>query len=459
MTLIGLLLLAACNGREAEPQVLNPSLLASQFFQIDPAINMELTTQKGATIKIPAGTFNKAVRLEIKEAYSMADMLLGGLATEADGRPLQSDGMIYINVAGREAVKLNKPIEVSIPGDPQAGMQLFKGVENEQGAVNWTEPLPLVATRVPDTIRGKELFMSKCATCHNVNRQVTGPALAGVEKRVPDKKLLYAWVRNNQAVLKLGNVYFRKLYNCYNKTPMNIFPELEDADVEDILAYIRSVEDTSRMVFNECDPRWASDTIPVNDSSWARYDTSYSMTGPVYIQYTIVDSAGIIMYDSLFAASMEASLRRGFTDAVSTDSSYNFSINTLGWYNIDAFVQGLPGTELCDLKVEPAGTEKMEKINVYLFIPDRKNLSVGGLYPDGTFHFEKISGKIPLHLGDKAFALAFGNDGEQFYYGITGFRIKQAQQVKVKLAKVSREEFLRQVKELKFEGIQFDVSR
>jgi cytochrome c2 len=30
---------------------------------------------------------------------------------------------------------------------------------------------------------GKSIFTSRCAGCHNVNKQLTGPALAGVHER------------------------------------------------------------------------------------------------------------------------------------------------------------------------------------------------------------------------------------------------------------------------------------
>jgi mono/diheme cytochrome c family protein len=92
-----------------------------------------------------------------------------------------------------------------------------------------------------DAAAGRAIFNSKCASCHAVHRPLTGPALFGIEERVPDKKRLYAWIRNNQAVLKTGDPYFVALYNQYNKSPMNLFPELEDADIENILAYVRSV--------------------------------------------------------------------------------------------------------------------------------------------------------------------------------------------------------------------------
>src|SRR3954467_2071053 len=46
---------------------------------------------------------------------------------------------------------------------------------------------------------GQALFSANCASCHAVNKELTGPALAGVEGRWGDKKKLHAWIRNNQA--------------------------------------------------------------------------------------------------------------------------------------------------------------------------------------------------------------------------------------------------------------------
>jgi len=88
---------------------------------------------------------------------------------------------------------------------------------------------------------GKALFSQNCASCHAVNKKLTGPALAGVEDRWSDKKNLYAWIKNSQAFLKTGDAYANKLYNEYNKTAMNLFPNLTDKDIDAILAYIKSV--------------------------------------------------------------------------------------------------------------------------------------------------------------------------------------------------------------------------
>ena len=88
---------------------------------------------------------------------------------------------------------------------------------------------------------GKALFSQNCASCHAVNKNLTGPALAGVEDRWAEKKNLYAWIKNSAAYLKTGDPYATKLYNDYNKTAMNLFPSLTDQDIDAILAYIKTV--------------------------------------------------------------------------------------------------------------------------------------------------------------------------------------------------------------------------
>ena len=53
---------------------------------------------------------------------------------------------------------------------------------------------------------GQALFMSKCASCHaaNMTTNLTGPALAGVEERWPEKDKLHAWIRNSTKLIKTG---------------------------------------------------------------------------------------------------------------------------------------------------------------------------------------------------------------------------------------------------------------
>lgn len=87
---------------------------------------------------------------------------------------------------------------------------------------------------------GKALFSQNCASCHAVNKQLTGPALAGVEDRWAKKEDLHAWIKNSAAFLKTGDAYANELYNRFNKTAMNAFPSLSDADIDAILGYIKA---------------------------------------------------------------------------------------------------------------------------------------------------------------------------------------------------------------------------
>jgi cytochrome c553/cytochrome c2 len=93
---------------------------------------------------------------------------------------------------------------------------------------------------------GKGLFINYCASCHNPVKVVTGPALQGVTERVPDTKLLHAWIRNNGAVLASGNKYFNDLFTQFNKTPMNIFPSLTDGEIDAILKYVNDYKEAPK---------------------------------------------------------------------------------------------------------------------------------------------------------------------------------------------------------------------
>jgi len=93
-----------------------------------------------------------------------------------------------------------------------------------------------------DIVAGKSLFNTNCAACHKLDKKMTGPALRHVEERLLndeglDKQWLYAWIRNSSAVIKSGDSYANKIYAEYNRSVMTPYPQLSDAEIENILAY------------------------------------------------------------------------------------------------------------------------------------------------------------------------------------------------------------------------------
>lgn len=97
----------------------------------------------------------------------------------------------------------------------------------------------------PTLDEGKNLFRMNCAQCHakNMKSKATGPALGGVEERWADypREDLYSWIRNSQQLVAEGHPRAVEVYNEWNKSVMQNFPNLTDENIESILLYIDDV--------------------------------------------------------------------------------------------------------------------------------------------------------------------------------------------------------------------------
>lgn len=84
---------------------------------------------------------------------------------------------------------------------------------------------------------GRNLYITNCATCHNLRYELAGPALQHVEERWKDKALLYEFIRNSKVVIA-KDAYAKDLYNRYNKVEMTQFAWLKDEEIDQLLHYI-----------------------------------------------------------------------------------------------------------------------------------------------------------------------------------------------------------------------------
>ncbi|NER12685.1 c-type cytochrome [Leptobacterium flavescens] len=87
-----------------------------------------------------------------------------------------------------------------------------------------------------DPAKGKSLFNANCAACHKLNQKRTGPALAGVGGKY-EREWLYKWIRNSQGLIKSGDADAVALWEEWQPSVMNSFPQLSDEDIDNILAY------------------------------------------------------------------------------------------------------------------------------------------------------------------------------------------------------------------------------
>ncbi|AZA47667.1 quinol:cytochrome C oxidoreductase [Chryseobacterium carnipullorum] len=93
-----------------------------------------------------------------------------------------------------------------------------------------------------DPKNGEKLFKANCTACHALDKQVVGPPLKGVVERVKteggvDKDWLHKWIKDNKALRASGDKYANEIFEKFNKTEMQVFPNLTDKDIDDILAY------------------------------------------------------------------------------------------------------------------------------------------------------------------------------------------------------------------------------
>ncbi len=93
-----------------------------------------------------------------------------------------------------------------------------------------------------DPAKGKTLFNTNCAACHQLDKKMTGPALRKVESRLAneqglDRTWITNWIHNSSGVIKSGDAYANKIFTEFNQTQMTAFPQLSDQDISDILAY------------------------------------------------------------------------------------------------------------------------------------------------------------------------------------------------------------------------------
>lgn len=92
------------------------------------------------------------------------------------------------------------------------------------------------ATQGGDPVKGKEIFNANCAACHKLDAKATGPALRGVGSKY-EKAWLYKWIHNSADLIKSGDAQAVKVFEENNKVPMSAFPQLSEADIDNIIAY------------------------------------------------------------------------------------------------------------------------------------------------------------------------------------------------------------------------------
>lgn len=87
--------------------------------------------------------------------------------------------------------------------------------------------------------KGKAIFTTRCTSCHNVNAQVVGPALAKVDERHAVDWIV-SFVHSPKTMIDKSDTAAVALYNKFNHIVMPDHQDLSEADIKNVLAYIKS---------------------------------------------------------------------------------------------------------------------------------------------------------------------------------------------------------------------------
>jgi len=99
--------------------------------------------------------------------------------------------------------------------------------------------LMVAGAQAQDVAEGRTLFKGKCASCHALDHDATGPALT--PKMSLDETYLVAWIKNNVALRASGNAQAIEAAK-FSASEMTAFPTLTDEQIKSIIAYAKEGE-------------------------------------------------------------------------------------------------------------------------------------------------------------------------------------------------------------------------
>lgn len=105
--------------------------------------------------------------------------------------------------------------------------------------LGWLLFIGYVLLAAPPVEEGKSIFITRCAACHNVNKNLTGPALNGIDKK-RSTEWIFNFIRSSQTMVKNGDKDAVAIFEQFNKIPMPDHADLSDENINTILEFIKA---------------------------------------------------------------------------------------------------------------------------------------------------------------------------------------------------------------------------
>lgn len=100
--------------------------------------------------------------------------------------------------------------------------------------------LTISATQAQDVVEGRKLFKDNCNSCHQLDRNSTGPALTAKLNEL-DEAFAIKWIKNWKALVDAGDKQAIEA-SKFSPAEMTAFPRLTDDQIKNIIAYAKAGE-------------------------------------------------------------------------------------------------------------------------------------------------------------------------------------------------------------------------
>jgi mono/diheme cytochrome c family protein len=433
--------------------VFNESNLQQQFFDINIIRDTTLLTNSGCVIKIPAGSLqseNNNVKLEIKEAINLKDILLAGLTTMSGKQTLSSAGMIYINGAEGAKVEIKKALEILVPTKTfNPNMQVYKGTKLDDGKIDWQNPTALAEDETIKKISvGEQIFKANCANCHKIDGDYTGPSLLGITYRRP-KKWLYDFTRNPVKMIST-DTYGSCLQKQWAPTIMTAYPNLNDQALDSLYAYIKAETDKNPKPNN--DYKTCCDSCANYTKEFLRLQNKKNKLLDEQDEFYNLDRT--ILLNNQSPARRDSLRINDKVPASVTSTYYTINIKTFGWFNVDILYEDETGSKQSNLFARIQG-EYQSEYSVSLVIPNRKIFMQGDITDNEKFYvFKEPNGEIILPQNEQCYIIAFAQKDEKIFFGKTSFIAGVKQTITIETKETTKEYMMKEFSNI---GIQSEV--
>ncbi len=250
---------------------------------------------------------------------------------------------------------------------------------------------------------GSALFKAKCADCHKVEEDFTGPALKGITKR---RSLIwiYRFVHGPAKMIAMNDPQSLRLAEQWKPTVMTAFADLDQLSIYAILTYIETKGGTQKVALPKFDKAAAACEDSCNRYMQAMRNISYLEDDlaktPDEDFFTLKQNFPPLPIGSVYQGDTVQSApdnRKYVIPPVVKAQVYTVQMETFGWVNID-MVASKNNVKYAELSVKPEGSYQTD-LQVLLLIPKYKVSMHGGKGDDEKLYaFKETNGRIQLPI-------------------------------------------------------------